>query len=427
MPKKETNAERMAKFIKEMSGRAEIKKAESFSKVSSGMPSLDFVLKGGFPQGAVTEIFGPPNTGKSTTAVIGMIEVFHDAIANEKYIAYLDLEGRSDVEYWAKLGAPFIEVAPGEWECMYKDENGVEYIQIIKAKDGVGEKYMQVVLDMIKSELYYMIIIDSVGNLAPKSELESNIDGNAIAMGLVARMMSKWNRMVTPVLRESKTIIIALNQAREVIDTTEKRFTKTGKKSPGGLAFHHMGTYRIETYHMQDDWYDGKKREDLARLVVRFYLRKTSASDSVKALQSINIVRDHDTNEYRVDKAADLYPIAKALGVVTNKKGDEYGSGYCYFDAMNYGYFVDEFAEPPYEYADDKDDHRFMIGGKEADIIDAIRNDPYLYMTLEDAVRLKYGAKPINAEILEAAFSASLSEEDELDEEPNSSEDTDLL
>lgn len=412
--KKETNADRMSKFIKDMSGRAEIKKARSFPKVTTGMPSLDYLLKGGFAQGAVTEIFGPPNTGKSTSGVIGLVECFWDAIAQEQYIAYLDLEGRSDVRYWVQLGAPFIEVSDGEWECMYKDDNGVPYIQIIKAKDGVGEKYMQVILDMIKSGLYYMIIIDSIGNIAPKAELDSTIDGNNIAMGLVARLAAKWNRMVTPVLRDSGTIIIALNQAREIIDTTEQRFTATKKKSPGGLAFHHMGTFRLETYHMQDDWYDGKKREDLARIVIRFYLRKTSASDSIKALTSVNIVRDHDTGFYRVDKAIDLYPIAKTLGVVTNKKGEPYGSGHCYFDALNWGYIVDEFAESPYAYADDDaGDHRFFLGGSEADIVDAIRNDPYLYMALEDATRKKYGAQPINQEILQEAFSATVSEEKE--------------
>jgi RecA/RadA recombinase len=401
--KVETNATKMIDFIEEMSERAHVTKAKAWERVPTGSPTLDYSFGGGIPMGAVTEFFGPPNTAKSTLAVLLMVNIMWRAIEEKRYMAYFDLEGRHDVKYWAQLGAPFEEnYDTGDWECTAVDSEGMPYVQIIEADGGSGEKYVQVTIDMIKSGLYYSIVIDAVANLTATAEMTSKVDGSHMAMGLQARLMTKFNRMVSPFLRGSRTIVIALNQARAVTDSTEKMFTKTGLMSPGGKSFHHQATLRLETYQMQDGWHDGKARTDLAKLVIRYYVRKTSASTLMKGLETIEVVRGEDGN-YFIDVAEGLFRLMKKLGVCTNKSGKVWASGFCCFDAYNWGYnnntmerqIGDEIRYGArHEYVDaEGEDFRIIIGKDTASIIETLNNDIPLLLAVEAATRAKYGAK----------------------------------
>ena len=67
MAKKKTNADLMNSLLSDLAKVDVIaKNAASWVKIPTGHPKLDWAIGGGIPQGAVTEIYGMPGTGKST-------------------------------------------------------------------------------------------------------------------------------------------------------------------------------------------------------------------------------------------------------------------------------------------------------------------------------------------------------------------------
>ena len=54
-------------------------------KLSTGIPNLDQILKGGLPRNSVNVIAGPPGTGKS---ILAQQMVFHNARAHDIALFY---------------------------------------------------------------------------------------------------------------------------------------------------------------------------------------------------------------------------------------------------------------------------------------------------------------------------------------------------
>src|SRR4051794_28651601 len=132
--------------------------------LSTGSLLLDQAIgTGGYVCGKIVEIFGLESSGKSTLALHAVSECQKLG----KKAAYIDLENGLDIKYVEKIGV--------------KSED------LIIAYPSSGEEGFEIMSKLIKSGID-LIIVDSVSNLIPRSQLESNLEKHKI--GSHALLMS---------------------------------------------------------------------------------------------------------------------------------------------------------------------------------------------------------------------------------------------
>jgi len=156
--------------------------------VSTGSIAVDLAIGGGFPKGRIIEIYGPEASGKTSLALSTIAQVQQ----NGGIAAFIDAEHALD---------------PG-WATKF----GVNIDDLYVSQPGNGEEALEIVDNLVRSNAFDVIVIDSVAALVPKSEIEGNMGDSQ--MGVQARLMSQALRKLTGAISKSNTIVIFINQIR---------------------------------------------------------------------------------------------------------------------------------------------------------------------------------------------------------------------
>ena len=157
--------------------------------ISTGSLSVDLATGvGGIPRGRIVEIFGPESSGKTTLA----LSIISQAQRNGGIAAYIDAEHALDPQWAAKLG--------------------VKVEDLYLSQPANGEEALEIVDNLVRSNAFDVIVIDSVAALVPKSEIEGNMGDST--MGVQARLMSQALRKLTGAISKSKTSVVFINQIR---------------------------------------------------------------------------------------------------------------------------------------------------------------------------------------------------------------------
>ena len=157
--------------------------------VSTGSIGLDIALGiGGLPQGRVVEIFGPESSGKTTLTLQAIAECQKAGGT----AAFIDAEHALDPNYASKLG--------------------VNVDDLLLSQPDTGEQALEVTDMLVKSGSVDLIVIDSVGALTPRAEIEGDMGDHH--MGLQARLMSQALRKITGNIQRSNCMVIFINQIR---------------------------------------------------------------------------------------------------------------------------------------------------------------------------------------------------------------------
>jgi len=157
--------------------------------LTTGSLGLDIALGvGGYPRGRIIEIFGPEASGKTTLT----LHAIANAQKNGGLAAFIDVEHALDPAYARALG--------------------VDMDALTFAQPSSGEEALEIVETLAQSGAYDVIVIDSVAALVPQAEQEA--DMGAATMGVQARLMSQACRKLTPIVGESQTLVIFINQIR---------------------------------------------------------------------------------------------------------------------------------------------------------------------------------------------------------------------
>jgi len=186
--------------------------------ISTGSILIDQAIGvGGLPIGRIVEIFGPESSGKSTLAM----QAIAQAQKNNGICAYIDAEHALDPLYAKKLG--------------------INTDDLIISQPDYGEQALDITEILIRSGAVDIIVVDSVAALVPKAELEG--DMGDVHMGLQARLMSQALRKLTPVVHQSKTVLIFINQIRQNIGAMPFASKET---TTGGNALKFYSSLRLE-------------------------------------------------------------------------------------------------------------------------------------------------------------------------------------
>ena len=218
-------------------------------KLPFSSPLMNWATYGGIPRNKITEFYGEPGSGKTTTSIDlckNAIQTFKqehdeevnklsDAVANgnksaaselddliergPKKVFYLDLEHAFD----------------GAWaETLGIDEADIE---IMQPPDVVAEDILQMVQEIITTGEIGLIVLDSIPSLVPKSELEKKFGERTVAS--LAGLLTIFCRKIVSLLTRYETTMILINQVRDNMDNPYVVNT------PGGKAVKFYSSLRI--------------------------------------------------------------------------------------------------------------------------------------------------------------------------------------
>lgn len=220
-------------------------------KIPFSSPLLNYSTYGGIPRGQITEFFGDPGGGKSSTAVDlcknarkifdeeyeSQVSILrekannkNDKIARQnlmeledrgpKKVLYLDLEHSFDSAWAKKLG-----IKSGD-------------IDIMQPPDVVAEDLLQTVQELIETNEVGMVVLDSVPSLTSRQELEKKIGERTVAS--IAGLMTIFCRKIVPILKRYDCTFIFINQTRDNMDNPYV------VQTPGGRALKFYCSLRIQ-------------------------------------------------------------------------------------------------------------------------------------------------------------------------------------
>lgn len=191
-------------------------------KYASEINDVDFIktglfidtVSGGIPRGKIMEVWGDSGVGKSTL----VLQAVESAQKQGLKCLWADVEWAFDPKYASRVGV---------------DTKKLGVIQ---------EQYAETVLDEIEAEVpkWDIIVLDSIGALTPRAEIEKGADGKVI--GGQAGLVARFCRKVVPLLAMHNTALVVINHSFTDIMSGALK-TSGGKK----LEYHRSLSLRLKT------------------------------------------------------------------------------------------------------------------------------------------------------------------------------------
>lgn len=218
-------------------------------KIPFSSPSLNWATYGGVPRNAITELYGVPGGGKSSTAVDickNALDIFNDEYDQEvqeleekvaegkkeykvqladlkdrgpKKILYIDLEHSFDRNWARKLGITN------------------KAIEIMQPPDVAAEQILQKVQEIVETDEAGLIVLDSIPSLTTQAELDKKFGERTVAS--LAGLMTVFCRKITPLLTRYDCTMIFINQLRVNMDNPY------ADQTPGGEAIKFYSSLRL--------------------------------------------------------------------------------------------------------------------------------------------------------------------------------------
>lgn len=204
--------------------------------VSTGNIAIDNISGiGGIPLGRNTELFGPPSSGKTTTAIQAaaslqkIIKAGGDperGIGPDDIIVYLDYEHAMDPEYCKALG---LDVEDSQFVISQPDslETGANFLR-----------------ELVDTGLVRMVIIDSVAAMTPSAKIEAETGKPLPAVQ--AKLMSEFLSAFTPAVHKNNVAAIYVNHIFTEMSMGGRPGMPPKTSTPGGRRLKFDASLRIE-------------------------------------------------------------------------------------------------------------------------------------------------------------------------------------
>ncbi len=170
---------------------------EPLGYLSTRIPMLDYLIgRPGIPIGGITTLVGPYGSSKSTV-IAGLIA---EAQSRGGMAFLLETEGRFSPSRARQLGVntdDLVFIAPDTLQRSFESL----------------QRIIEVARDEIPPEQLILLAMDSVAGAPLKEELE----GEDYGVGLHARIIGQWMRVLSPLVRRQNIALIFTAQPRSVI------------------------------------------------------------------------------------------------------------------------------------------------------------------------------------------------------------------
>jgi recombination protein RecA len=221
-------------------------------KIPFSSPTVNWATYGGIPRAAITEFYGVPGGGKSSSAIDickNALDLFNkeyeDAVMSlQEKVANGKKEFKTDLSDLMEKGPKRILYIDLEhsFDKQWANTLGVTNtaIEIMQPPDVPAEKILQKVIEFVESGEVGLIVLDSIPSLVTQSELEKDLDEKKQAFASsLAGLMTKFCRRVTQLLSRYDCTMIFINQLRVNMDTPYVDST------PGGEAIKFYCSLRL--------------------------------------------------------------------------------------------------------------------------------------------------------------------------------------
>ncbi len=223
---KELTPEGLAAIMNKKFGAGSIKMASDPSlmiqRIPCGVLSVDVLIGGGFARNRHAELFGGASVGKSYIAqkLIAMIQELGGRGA------WVDAEKTFDPVFAAACGIDLDAMA------YYEQLHGPECVNVMEM--------------WLRSELYDVIVLDSISALLPQYEYENELGAGSMGMEQ-AKLMSVALRKLTAA--NKSTALVFINQTREAVGAMvgAKKTTTSGGRAMGHYAGQRLEFVKTET------------------------------------------------------------------------------------------------------------------------------------------------------------------------------------
>ena len=192
--------------IKETASLLESKFFESKEQIVTDVPAINIALSGsldGGLQSGLTVVAGPSKHFKSSICLV-MAAAYQKKYA-DGVILFYDSEFGSPQSYFEAFGV---------------DTNRVIHTPITDIEQLKFDIMSQ--LQELKTGDHVMILIDSIGNLASKKEVEDALNEKAVADMSRAKQLKSLFRMVTPHLTMKDLPMVAINHTYQTLEIYSK-------------------------------------------------------------------------------------------------------------------------------------------------------------------------------------------------------------
>lgn len=235
------------------------KEKQTIKRIPTGSLTLDIALGGGIPEGRFIEIAGNESSSKTTQTC----HIIRNAQQMGYVVAFADVEGTSDLEYFDRLG--------------------IDVDSLLYMRPDSMEEATEILLQLQRSGKVTMLVLDSIASMIPNKEAESKMD-ETVRMGipqqLLAEFLKKYQANNNRLEREGKTpvTLIGINQLREKIGAYGDP-----EYSPGGNAKKFFASVHLRL--RRGDWITEGKGDSKRTVgqVVKFRVEKNK---TYKRMQS---------------------------------------------------------------------------------------------------------------------------------------------
>lgn len=200
--------------------------AEKVTGLTTGNLAIDYLTGvGGLPVGRITELYGQPSSGKTTTALQAAAALQADIIAGKRdeHILYLDYEHAMDPDYAANLGL------------------NVDHPSFIIVQPNWLEEGAEIAEQLIKTGKIRMAIWDSVAEMTP-ADVEFGVRTNAMER---ARLMNSLLQRQVSLLHATGCAGVFLNHLTEAVQMGGRPGMPPAETSPGGKALKFYASLRM--------------------------------------------------------------------------------------------------------------------------------------------------------------------------------------
>lgn len=282
----------------------ESKDKDIIRTISTGSLSLDVSTGvGGIPIGRFTELYGAESSGKTTLAV----NICKTVVNSGKKALYIDAENTLDFSY--------IEAIVGNFNRS----------NLVLVQPETAEQSLSIAESGINSEEFEIIVLDSIGSLAPQKEKEKDLTDANVA--LLPNLMTRFARRNAFAVRKGNTAFLGINQVRDKIGGYVTAFD-----TPGGHSWKHILSLKIMLSKAEDIVKQTDGRKDILGILSRFTIKKNKLAPPFRTF-TLPIIFGKGVDYYK-----DVVEFSEMLGVIQKK------SAYYYFEDVTLGQGKDKTA-----------------------------------------------------------------------------------
>jgi recombination protein RecA len=254
---------------------------DTITAISTGSLSLDISTGiGGIPVSRFTEIYGAKGSAKTALS----LNICKHAIKDNRPVLYVDSEQAVDKSLAeSRIG-----------DVIYDPE------MFVHMQPELMEDALKICEMGIKSKLFGLIVLDSIGALAPKKVKEDELTDDHYA--LLARRMTTFLQRNAFDVRYNDVAFLGVNQIRDKIGGYSKEYG-----TPGGHAWKHITSLRIMLSRMGVI----KRGDDKVGIETKFVIKDNKLAPPYRSY-SFPVMFDGG-----VDELTDVINFASMIGVIT--------------------------------------------------------------------------------------------------------------